>query len=283
MAYKSILTVATQPDGLDAVLHAASGLALAQDAHLEVLVASVDAVSPASFGYGESFALIQITMDQAIEAARATEAAAKAFLTKETPALRWSVSAGGMQFGNLRNLVAQHAMFSDIVVLAQPYGAAAHPSAEAVLEAVLFDGRAPVLMLPSVGTTPTAGFGQNIVIGWDASAEAMAAVRCALPLLTAADRVNIVVIDPPVRATGQPEPGSQLCQMLVRHGVRAEVSVLARTEPRVSDVLLRHLRDQGADLLVMGAYGHSRLREAILGGATRDMLEHAPVPVLLAH
>jgi len=282
MAYKSILTVATQPEGLDAVLRAASGLALAQDAHLEVLVASLDAVSPASFGYGESFALIQITIDQAIEAARATEAAAKAFLAQEAPALRWSVVAGGMQFGNLRNLVAQHATFSDIVVLAQPYGAASHPSAEAVLEAVLFDGRAPVLMLPTVDTLP-AGFGRNIVIGWDASAEAMAAVRCALPLLMAADRVNIVVIEPPVRATGQPEPGSRLCQMLVRHGVRAEVSVLARTEPRISDVLLRHLRDQGADLLVMGAYGHSRLREAILGGATRDMLEHAPVPVLLAH
>jgi nucleotide-binding universal stress UspA family protein len=71
--------------------------------------------------------------------------------------------------------------------------------------------------------------------------------------------------------------------MLVRHGVKAEVSVLARTMPRVSDVLVRHVRDQNADSLVMGAYGHSRFREAILGGATRDMLEMAQVPVFLAH
>jgi nucleotide-binding universal stress UspA family protein len=69
----------------------------------------------------------------------------------------------------------------------------------------------------------------------------------------------------------------------VRHGVRAEVSVLARTLPRVSEVLARQVRDLDAGMLVMGAYGHSRFREAILGGATRDMLEAAEVPVFLAH
>ena len=79
------------------------------------------------------------------------------------------------------------------------------------------------------------------------------------------------------------DPGGLLCQLLVRHGVQAEVSVLARTLPRVSDVLARHVRDLDAGLLVMGAYGHSRFREAILGGATRDMLEAAEVPVFLAH
>ena len=74
-----------------------------------------------------------------------------------------------------------------------------------------------------------------------------------------------------------------LCQMLVRHGVKAEVSVLARSLPRVSDVLARHVTDVDAGLMVMGAYGHSRFREAILGGATRNMLEKATVPVLMAH
>ena len=282
MAYKSILTVATDPEGLDAVLRAGSLLAQAQDGHLEVLVASIDAVSPAYYGQGDSFALIQITMDQAIAASKATEAAAKAILIQENPALRWSVEAGGGQFGNLRGLVAHRAMFSDVVVLAQPYGIGTTPAAEAVLEAVLFDGRAPVLMLPK-GDFALPRFGRQIVVGWDQSREAMTAVRCALPLLIAADRVNIVVIDPPVSGAERSDPGGQLCQMLVRHGVRAEVSVLARSEPRIADMLLRHVRDQGADLLVMGAYGHSRLREAILGGATRDMLEHATVPVLLAH
>ena len=70
---------------------------------------------------------------------------------------------------------------------------------------------------------------------------------------------------------------------LRQHGVKAEVSVLAKSLPRVSDVLARQVRDLDADLLVMGAYGHSRFREAILGGATRNMLEQAEVPVFLAH
>jgi nucleotide-binding universal stress UspA family protein len=95
--------------------------------------------------------------------------------------------------------------------------------------------------------------------------------------------VNIAVIDPPNYGPERSDPGGALCQMLVRHGVKAEVSVLAKTMPRVSEVLVRHVRDQNADLLVMGAYGHSRFREAILGGATRDMLELAQGPVFLAH
>jgi nucleotide-binding universal stress UspA family protein len=71
--------------------------------------------------------------------------------------------------------------------------------------------------------------------------------------------------------------------MLARHGVRADISILAKTMPRVSDVLARHVRETEGDLIVMGGYGHSRFREAILGGATRDMLEIAEVPVLMAH
>ena len=105
----------------------------------------------------------------------------------------------------------------------------------------------------------------------------------ALPLLQAAHLVNIAVIDPPQHGPERSDPGGMLCQMLVRHGVKAEVSVLARSMPRISDVLNRHVRDMDADMLVMGAYGHSRFREAILGGATRNMLEMAEVPVLMAH
>ena len=111
----------------------------------------------------------------------------------------------------------------------------------------------------------------------------MTAVRRALPFLKAAEMVDITVVDPPSHGPERSDPGGLLCQMLVRHGVRAEVSVLAKTLPRVSDVLARHVRDRDADLLVMGAYGHSRFREAILGGATRNMLEQAEVPVLMAH
>jgi nucleotide-binding universal stress UspA family protein len=104
-----------------------------------------------------------------------------------------------------------------------------------------------------------------------------------MPFLKRAETVQIVVVDPPPHGAERSDPGGLLCQLLVRHGVRAEVSVLARTLPRVSEVLARQVRDLDAGMLVMGAYGHSRFREAILGGATRDMLEAAEVPVFLAH
>ncbi|MFN6979312.1 MAG: universal stress protein, partial [Gemmobacter sp.] len=122
----------------------------------------------------------------------------------------------------------------------------------------------------------------RVVVGWNQGAEALAAVRQALPLLIGAGMVNIAVIDPPAHGPERSDPGGQLSAWLSRHGVRTEVSVLARTMPRTSDVLARHVRDQAADMLVMGAYGHSRFRQAILGGTTRNTLEQAQVPVFLA-
>ncbi len=121
------------------------------------------------------------------------------------------------------------------------------------------------------------------MIGWNESGEALNAVRAALPVLKAAESVHVVVIDPPVHGPYRSDPGGMLSQFLSRHGVRAEVDVLSKTLPRVSDVLKRHAADINADLIVMGAYGHSRFREAILGGATRYMLEQADLPVFMAH
>jgi nucleotide-binding universal stress UspA family protein len=145
----------------------------------------------------------------------------------------------------------------------------------------MFEGQAPVLVLPETGLVSAAP--KRVVIAWNQSREALNAVRHALPFLKAAEAVDITVVDPPSHGPERSDPGGMLCQMLVRHGVKAEVSVLAKTLPRVSDVLARHVLDRDAGLMVMGAYGHSRFREAILGGATRNMLEQAKVPVLMAH
>ena len=111
----------------------------------------------------------------------------------------------------------------------------------------------------------------------------MRAIRLALPFLREADTARIVVIDLPQHGPDRSDPGGLLSQMLSRHGVRCEIDVLSKTMTRVSDILNRHAADTDADMLVMGAYGHSRFREAILGGATRNMLEQATVPVFMAH
>ena len=122
-----------------------------------------------------------------------------------------------------------------------------------------------------------------MVLAWNQSREAMRALRAALPLLQAARSVSVAIVDPQHFGAERSDPGGALCVMLARHGIRAEVAVLARTLPRVADILNRHARDTGASLVVMGAYGHARLREYVLGGATRSMIDAADVPVFLAH
>jgi nucleotide-binding universal stress UspA family protein len=279
MSFKTLLTILTDPAKVTEILDSSVRLAEREDAHLDVLSLGIDRTQLGYSYIGGAAVLAQVSMDRASEDAEKLDAAARTILNRQD--VRWAAEAAVAQLGSVSSIVATKARFADLVLLPHPYGNDSAPEAEAVLEAALFDGAAPVLLLP--GTLLPETLGKRVVIAWNQGREAMAAVRRALPLLRKADLVNIVVVDPPAYGPERSDPGGALCQMLVRHGVKAEVSVLARTMPRVSDVLVRHVRDQNADILVMGAYGHSRFREAILGGATRDMLELAQVPVFLAH
>lgn len=282
MTYKTILTILTNAADAKLAIGAAASLARSLDAHLEVMALGVDRTQIGYSYLGTGALLMQAGLESAEIDARAIEAAAKAELAAETPDLRASVEMAVAQLGMITELVAGRARFADLVVLPRPYGAGVGPEAEAVTEAALFDGKAPVLIVPATGLG-AAALPKRIVLAWNQSAEAMAAARAALPLLQSAENVSITVVDPPISGDERSDPGGLLCQLLTRHGVTADVAVLARTQPRVSDVLLRHALDTNADMLVMGAYGHSRFREAILGGATRNMLENATIPVLMAH
>ena len=281
MAYKSILTIATSPQDLLPTVTAAAQIASRLDAHLEALALGVDRTQVGYSYIGSGAVILAAAMDRAEEDARATETALTAALGAQSPGLRVASETLVTQLGALTDLIAARACYADLVVLPLPYAKGRGVEDEALTEAALFDGMAPVLAIPASGMPSPEP--RCVVLAWNQSREALVAARRSLPFLRGAARVQIVVIDPPAHGPERSDPGGQLCQMLVRHGVRAEVVVLAGSLPRVSDVLARHLRDSGADLLVMGAYGHSRFREAILGGATRDMLERAEVPVLLAH
>ncbi|MFC3181776.1 universal stress protein [Cypionkella sinensis] len=282
MDYKTILTVLSNPADAALAISAAARMARAQDAHLDVLVLGVDRTQMGYSYIGTGAVLMQVGIDRAEADAKALEATARAALAAEGPDLRYGVETVITQLGALTDLVASRARFADLVIQPRPYGAESGADSEAVVEAALFDGKAPVLVLPANGLGPNIQ-PKRIVLAWNQSTEAMTAARRALPFLKAADSVNITVIDPPTQGEERSDPGGMLCQLLTRHGVHAEVSVLARTLPQTCDVLMRHATDQNADMLVMGAYGHSRLREAILGGTTRYMLERTAIPLLMAH
>jgi nucleotide-binding universal stress UspA family protein len=281
MAYKSLLTIATSSEGLLPVVTAAAKIASQADAHLDALALGVDRTQIGYSYVGTGAVMIAAAMERAEEDARAAEKALNKALAAQGPDLRAAVETSVTQLGALTDLVASRASYADLVVLPLPYGGNRGIEDEALTEAALFEGMAPVLVVPEAGMRTAEP--RRIVVAWNQSREALVAARRALPFLRRAETVQIVVIDPSPHGPERSDPGGLLCQFLVRHGVRAEVVVLAKTLPRVSDVLARHIRDSNAELLVMGAYGHSRFREAILGGATRDLLEKAEVPVFLAH
>jgi nucleotide-binding universal stress UspA family protein len=279
MAYKTLFSVLTDTALAGPVLDQAIAMAQAHDAHLDVLCMGLDRTQTGFYYAGANALILQETITRAQEEAKEVAAHVKKILNAST--IRWSLDSGVAQLADMGRHVAQRARFADLAILPKPYGDKRGAELEPILEAAMFDGATPVLMVPEAGSTLTNP--KKIVLAWNESDEALAAARAALPLLIGADLVRIVVIDPPAHSPTRSDPGGLLSQYLSRHGVSCEIDVLSKTLPRVSDVLMRHARDTDADMIVMGAYGHSRFREAILGGATRNMLEHAGLPVFLAH
>lgn len=279
MAFRTISTVLTDPETNAASMQTAMDLARREDAHLDVLCLGLDRTQPGFYYAGANAMVVQDNLTQAREDAVRLEEHARSLLRGAD--FNWSATAVSAQMVALNGLIAHRTRFSELVVLPRPYGKGRGHDCEAITEAAMFDGDVPVLIQPDKAPWPDQI--RNVLVGWNESTEALRAVRAAMPFLQRADNVNIAIVDPPQHGPERSDPGGSLSQMLSRHGVRPEVSVLSKTLPRVCDVLTRHARDIDADLVVMGAYGHSRFRESILGGATRNMLELADVPVLMAH
>jgi nucleotide-binding universal stress UspA family protein len=278
MSYKSILTIWDGRTQSRAALDRAIQIVRENDGHLNVLCLGIDNIQAGLYYAGATPLVINESIETARDQARGLEVEVQQLL--ENQDINWSCQAMIAQIGGLANVVGQAARFNDLVVLPQPYGGGSGEEASAALEAAMFVGHAPVLVCP---VSETAKPGKKIVIAWNESAEAMAAIRAGLTYIQAADSVDIAIVDPGQHDENRADPGSELSRMLDRHGANVSVSVLARTVPRIAEVIERHVTDCGADMIIMGAYGHSRFRESILGGATRDMLEHVTVPVLMAH
>ena len=184
-------------------------------------------------------------------------------------------------YGELVATAALHARYADIAIVSQ-----AALEGEATVEAdilpeemVMLSGR-PVLVVPRHGRFERVG--ERVLVAWNRSREATRAVHDALPALVRASSVTVMEVETGGTKRGH-IAGADLARHLARHGVKAEVSSLGSADVDVGDIVLSRAADLGADLLVMGAYGHSRLREFVLGGATRHILAHMTLPVLMSH
>jgi nucleotide-binding universal stress UspA family protein len=185
--------------------------------------------------------------------------------------------------GELASTLSRHARYADLVILGQEGAEDQKMVIGGLPDSVILSCGRPALMVPYIGAaTPP---GKRVIVAWNGGREAARAVNDALPLLVAADRVDVMCVNP---SRGEEDdadlPGADLCLHLARHGVKAEAQALvASDDMEVGDLLLSRAADSGADLIVMGAYGHARWREVVLGGVTRQLLNQMTVPVFMSH
>ncbi len=174
------------------------------------------------------------------------------------------------------------ARYADLVVIGQNDATdptiGTHPN---FAEEVVINAGRPVVIVPYAGHFDA--LGSDVLLAWDASTEAARAATVALPFLTSAKIVRVMIVNGQTSLDGHgDEPGADIASFLARHGVRVEV-VQMHSEMTVANVLLSSAADFGTDLIVMGGYGHTRFREMLLGGVTRSILEQMTVPVLMNH
>jgi nucleotide-binding universal stress UspA family protein len=279
MAFKNLLVHVDDTRACAARVRAAIDLAIAHEAHLSGVYVIPDP-SPATFAGGylppemlETFR--QAARERADAAlARFTEAAQRNRISFETRTDRVIYPA-------MADALATHARHADVVILGQEDPDDAETPRSLPEDVTLASGR-PTLVIPYIG--PAATLGRRVTVAWDASREAARAVNDALPILTRAEAVGVVSVNPGETPFGHGEqPGAEIALHLARHGIKVEVQRIESREVDVANTILSHIADQSSDLLVMGAYGHSRLRELVLGGVTRTILHDMTVPVFMAH
>lgn len=178
--------------------------------------------------------------------------------------------------------LALQARYADLVVVGQPEAGEDGPGIIATLpEYVLLNSMRPVLVLPRVGHFEHTG--RHALLAWDGSLEATRALTAAIPLLRRAALVTLAVFHPSTHNSVHGEvPGADIALYLARHGVKVEVSERPAADD-IGEAILSLAAELDADLIVMGGYGHARLREMVLGGATSTVLRAMTVPVLMAH
>lgn len=261
MAIKSILVVMSGASGEEVRLKEAFALAARHSASIAALhVKPTPAIYVSSPGMEMPVAIIESQQREIDRTAAAVEASVKAEAEKAGVAVEWR-----SEEGDEITVAGVHARYADLVV--------ASPD---VARDLVFSSASPVLAFPN-GAKPAAP--KRVLVAWNGSREAARAVRDALPMIEAAATVSVIVIDPP---SGQ-AIGTDLGRALAHHGIKVDVSERLSGGAEVGTILLEEARTSGAELLVMGAYGHSRFREWVLGGATEAALSEAKIPVLLSH
>lgn len=278
MTYKNLLVHVDDGKTCAARLAVATGLAGTFDAHLAGVAVDPGIVLPVMADVPVSPALVD-----RLEADRAERVASAESLFRAACASAGREGEWRLAQGELVDRLTLHARHADLLVVGQEGDESESVVIGGLPDSLVMTCGRPVLVVPYIGAADS--LGRRVLVAWDGGREAVRALNDALPLLVRAERVEVVSINPSDLPSedGGHIPGADICLHLARHGVTAEAQHVMARDIDVGNLLLSRVADTGSDLLVMGAYGHSRWREIVLGGATKQVLGEMTVPVLMSH
>ncbi len=280
MAFRTILVCLNEVDRVPVLLNLAADIAAKQDAHLVgIYVVPAVRVYPA-IGPGM---YVQVVEDvREFFKARSDQVKQQFEARMRNQAIEAEWRPVDSSYPDIADAVIEHGLQSDLIIVNQ-----INPESMAGIELdfterVIMESGRPVLIIPSYGEFRECG--RRVLVGWNATREPARAAFDAVPILRQADAVRVTWVDPQKSLDGPGFlPGAELATALARHGIDVTAEGMPTSGIGAGEALLSHVSDLGADLLVMGAYGHNRLREYVFGGATWTILQSMTVPVLMSH
>lgn len=277
MQYQDILVHIDDGESMPGRLAVAIELAERFGAHLTGIYVDAGLALPTLIDVPISPSLVEALEDEHRQRCDRAEQQFRTTVDRSQVGNEWRLAQG-----ELANTLSRHARYADLVILGQEGAEDQKMVIGGLPDSVILGCGRPALVVPYIGaSTPP---GKHAIVAWNGSREAARAVNDALPLLAGADRVDVMCVNPgQSELQDAPLPGADLCLHLARHGVKAEAQEVVASDLEVGDVLLSRAADHGADLIVMGAYGHARWREVVLGGATRQLLNQMTIPVFMSH
>jgi nucleotide-binding universal stress UspA family protein len=279
MEFKNILIHLDHSSGCQNRLAAAFELARNFDARITGLFVVPDYVVPSYVEAQISVDVITEVTEKALARARDTLAEYQKLADEAGVSMQ-----GHVLEGQLIPILREHSKYSDLLLLGQDQPDDLDNASYGLADSLLFEGACACMVVPHSGKLNPPG--KRVLVTWNASRESARALREAMPLLSRAETVVVLSSEPDdgdsSMARGHPH-AQALTRFLESHGIEAISSGISDMDMSTTEAIVGQAAEMNADLIVMGAYGHARLREIILGGVTRDLLKQVPVPLLLAH
>lgn len=278
MEFKNILVHVDGTERTAARVRLATNLATGSDAQVTGTFVVPDPYAGAYMAGG--YVPVEIFEQQRDEARKAAETASGVFediVGKAGIHSEWRVEEG-----DVASVLARHARYADLVVVGKgdPEDLVRFPNPELGGDLAMTSGR-PVLVVPNAGNFDIVG--KRVLVCWNASREAARAVQDAMPILEKADKVTVLSVNPTKSGDHGDIPGADIALHLARHGIKAEATSTSADGIEVADAILARASDLGVDLIVSGAFGHSRTREWVFGGVTESMMRNMTVPTMMSH